>query len=159
AVAAERDVLRIPERRAAGLTPAAAGASAGSLEHVKVARVPNLVRVLVDLKRSNVWIYGFEPQATKTYLELDYRAACLLLFGGEGRGLHRLVREASDELARIPLHGPVESLQGAVAAGGGDNAASINKRDSKLETEGAPSPRLSGTLLSRLRNVGWLGQL
>ena len=117
AVAAGADGLIIPERRAAGLTPAAAVASAGALEHLKVARVPNLVRALVDLKRSNVWIYGFEPQAAKTYLELDYRAACLLLFGGEGRGLHRLVREASDALARIPLHGPVESLNVAVAAG------------------------------------------
>jgi 23S rRNA (guanosine2251-2'-O)-methyltransferase len=117
AVAASADGLVIPERRAAGVTAAAAAASAGALEHLKVARVPNLVRALVDLKKSNVWIYGFEPQAAKTYLELDYRVSCLLLFGGEGRGLHRLAREAADELARIPLRGPVESLNVAVAAG------------------------------------------
>jgi 23S rRNA (guanosine2251-2'-O)-methyltransferase len=117
ALAAGAEGLVIPERRAAGVTAAAAAASAGALEHLKVARVPNLVRALVDLKKSNVWIYGFEPQAAKTYLELDYRVSCLLVFGGEGRGLHRLAREATDELARIPLHGPVESLNVAVAAG------------------------------------------
>ena len=117
AVAAGADGLVIPERRAAGLTPAAAAASAGALEHLQVARVPNLVRALVELKKSNVWIYGFDPQATKTYLGLDCRVSCLLLFGGEGRGLSRLAREAADELARIPLRGPVESLNVAVAAG------------------------------------------
>lgn len=123
ALAAGADGLVIPERRAAGVTPAAAAASAGALEHLKVARVPNLVRALVEMKKSNppersgVWIYGFETQAAKTYLDLDYRVPCVLVFGGEGRGLHRLVREAADELARIPLRGPVESLNVAVAAG------------------------------------------
>jgi 23S rRNA (guanosine2251-2'-O)-methyltransferase len=117
ALAAGADGLVIPERRSAAVTPVAAAASAGALERLKVARVSNLVRALVDLKKSNLWIYGFEPQAAKTYHELDYHVSCVLVFGGEGRGLHRLVREAADELARIPLHGPVESLNVAVAAG------------------------------------------
>lgn len=116
AVAAGCDGLIIPERRAAGLSPAVARAAAGALEHLKVARVANLVRTLVELKKQNIWVYGFEPQGQKSYVDLDYSRACALALGGEGRGLHRLAREACDELAHIPLHGPVQSLNVSVAA-------------------------------------------
>jgi 23S rRNA (guanosine2251-2'-O)-methyltransferase len=117
AVAAGSSGVIIPERRAAGLSPAVARAAAGALEHAKVARVTNLVRALMDLKKQNVWVYGFEAQAEKSYLALDYTGACALVLGGEGHGLHRLVREACDQLARIPLLGPVQSLNVSVAAG------------------------------------------
>jgi 23S rRNA (guanosine2251-2'-O)-methyltransferase len=117
AVAAGASGVVIPERRAAGLSPAVARASAGALEHTKVARVPNLVRALMDLKSRNLWVYGFEAQAQKSYTELDYSQGCVLVLGGEGHGLHRLVRETCDELAHIPLRGPVGSLNVSVAAG------------------------------------------
>jgi 23S rRNA (guanosine2251-2'-O)-methyltransferase len=107
----------IPERRAAGLSPAVARAAAGALEHAKVARVPNLVRTLMDMKGRNIWVYGFEAGAPKSYTQLDYRQGCVVVLGGEGRGLHRLVREACDELAQLPLRGPVSSLNVSVAAG------------------------------------------
>jgi 23S rRNA (guanosine2251-2'-O)-methyltransferase len=116
-VAAGASGVVIPERRAAGLSPAVARAAAGALEHTKVARVPNLVRTLMDLKEGNIWVYGFEAGGPRVYTELDYSPACALVLGGEGRGLHRLVREACDELAHIPLRGPVSSLNVSVAAG------------------------------------------
>lgn len=116
AVAAGADGIVVPERRATGLTAAVARSAAGALEHLKVARVTNLTRALNELKESNIWVFGFEAAATKSYLELDYSVACALVFGGEGRGLHRLVRETCDNLARIPLYGPVESLNVSVAA-------------------------------------------
>lgn len=107
----------IPERRAAGLSAAVARAAAGALEHARIARVTNLVRALVELKKQNLWVYGFEAHAPKSYLDLDYTGPCALLLGGEGRGLHRLAREACDELASLPLAGPVQSLNVSVAAG------------------------------------------
>jgi len=116
AVAAGADGIVIPERRAAGLSPAVARAAAGALEHMKVARVTNLVRALLELKERGVWVFGFEPAAPKSYLDFDYSGPCALVLGGEGRGLRRLVREACDDLASIPLYGPVESLNVSVAA-------------------------------------------
>jgi 23S rRNA (guanosine2251-2'-O)-methyltransferase len=107
----------IAERRAAGLSPAVARTAAGALEHARIARVKNLVRALVEMKDLGLWIYGFEAGAEKSYLDLDYKMPCALVIGGEGKGLHRLVREACDHLARIPLRGKVESLNVSVATG------------------------------------------
>jgi 23S rRNA (guanosine2251-2'-O)-methyltransferase len=116
AVAAGCQGIVIPERRAAGISPAVARASAGALEHVKIARVTNLARTLEEMKERGVWVYGFEAQAGKSYLELDYTQGCALVLGGEGAGLHRLVREGCDQVAHIPLRGPVPSLNVSVAA-------------------------------------------
>jgi 23S rRNA (guanosine2251-2'-O)-methyltransferase len=107
----------IAERRAAGLSPAVARTAAGALEHARIARVKNLVRSLVETKERGLWIYGFEAWAEKSYLDLDYKMPCALVMGGEGHGLHRLVREVCDQLAMIPLRGEVESLNVSVAAG------------------------------------------
>lgn len=107
----------IAERRAAGLSPAVARTAAGALEHARIARVKNLVRALAEMKEQGMWIYGFEARAEKSYLGLDYKQPCALVMGGEGHGLHRLVREGCDQLSRIPLHGPVESLNVSVAVG------------------------------------------
>jgi 23S rRNA (guanosine2251-2'-O)-methyltransferase len=116
AVAAGADGLVIPERRAAGLSSTVAHAAAGALEHLKVARVTNLTRSLLELKEHGLWVYGFEAAGPKSYLELDYAGGCVLVLGGEGRGLHRLVREACDLVAQVPLYGPVQSLNVSVAA-------------------------------------------
>lgn len=116
AVAAGAHGIIIPERRAAGLSPAVARAAAGALEHLKVTRVTNLTHTLTELKENKVWVYGLETAAVKSYLELDYSVPCALVLGGEGHGLHRLVRENCDDLARVPLYGPVESLNVSVAA-------------------------------------------
>jgi len=116
-VAAGASGVVVGERRAAGLSPAVARAAAGALEHVRIARVKNLVRALVELKEKGIWVYGFETGADKNYLELDYKLPCALVMGSEGHGLHRLVREACDQLAVIPLRGPVDSLNVSVATG------------------------------------------
>ena len=116
AVGAGADGIVIPERRAAGLSGAVARSAAGALEHARVARVPNLVRAISEAKDHGVWVYGFEPGAAVTHYELDYRGACALVFGGEGGGLHRLVRESCDRRARIPLQGAIQSLNVSVAA-------------------------------------------
>lgn len=107
----------VAERRAAGLSPAVARAAAGALEHARIARVKNLVRALIEAKELGLWIYGFEARAEKSYLEVDYKVPCALVMGGEGYGLHRLVREACDQLAGIPLRGQVESLNVSVSTG------------------------------------------
>ena len=45
----------IPERRACGLTPAAARASAGAVAHMAVAKVTNIANTVEELKKAGVW--------------------------------------------------------------------------------------------------------
>lgn len=106
----------IPERRAVGVTPAVVSASAGAVEHLRVARVTNLARTMEELKRQDVWIAGLEASdEAQLYDEADLRGPLALVVGSEGRGVRRLVRESCDFLLRLPMRGDIASLNAAVA--------------------------------------------
>jgi 23S rRNA (guanosine2251-2'-O)-methyltransferase len=107
----------IPERRAAGLTETVAKAAAGALEHVPVARAANLSRLIEEFKERNIWTIGTSADAQTSYTKWDWTQPAALFLGGEGAGLHRLVRERCDVLVSIPLHGRITSLNVSVAAG------------------------------------------
>jgi 23S rRNA (guanosine2251-2'-O)-methyltransferase len=111
------DGVFVPERRAAGLSETVAKASAGAIEHVPVARVTNLSRLIDELKGRNVWVIGTAADALTDYTEWDWTKPSAVVLGGEGAGLHRLVREHCDVLVRIPVQGRIESLNVSVAAG------------------------------------------
>ncbi len=106
----------IPRRRAAGLSPAVARASAGAIAHLPVAQAGNLVVVLERLKAEGVWVVGADPAGAERYDTAGLAPPIALVVGGENRGLHRLVRERCDRLVRIPLRGRVASLNVSVAA-------------------------------------------
>lgn len=111
------DGVFIPERRAAGLNETVAKASAGAVEHLPIARATNLSRLIEQLKERNVWIVGMAGEASTNYTEWDWTRPSAVVLGGEGSGLHRLVREHCDVLVRIPVRGKIESLNVSVAAG------------------------------------------
>ena len=104
-------------RHAAPLDGATARASAGAVNHVKVATVVNVARTLDELKALNVWTIGLDDQATDAYDVVDYTVPTAFVVGAEGTGLRRLVRERCDRLVSIPMAGMVSSLNVSVAAG------------------------------------------
>jgi 23S rRNA (guanosine2251-2'-O)-methyltransferase len=108
--------LFVPERRAAGLTETVAKAAAGALEYVPVARATNIARLVEEFKERGIWTIGTDAEANIAYTDWDWTQPCALLFGGEGAGLRRLVRERCDALVRIPLRGRIPSLNVSVAA-------------------------------------------
>lgn len=107
----------IPERRSVGLTETVAKAAAGALEHVPVARVTNLARLVEEMKDRNIWTVATSAEGVSTYTDWDWTLPCAVFFGGEGAGLHRLVRERCDVTVRIPLRGRITSLNVSVAVG------------------------------------------
>lgn len=107
----------IPERGAVGLTETVAKTSAGALEHLPVARVTNLVSAIETLKASGVWVVGFEADAKQGYTDYAFDEPTALVFGGEGKGLRRLVREHCDVMLSIPLFGAISSLNVSVSVG------------------------------------------
>lgn len=106
----------LPKRRSVGMTPVAMKASAGAAEYLSVAKVPNLVHTLEDLKQRGIWIAGAATEGVE-YTAQDLAGPIALVIGSEGKGIGRLIREKCDFLVRIPLRGRIESLNASVAAG------------------------------------------
>jgi 23S rRNA (guanosine2251-2'-O)-methyltransferase len=109
-----RGVL-LPERRAVSVTPAVGRASAGAIEYLRIAQVTNLVRSLREAKDHGYWIVGLDMDGATPYCEADLQGPLVVVVGGEGSGLGRLVAETCDLLVRIPMQGPLDSLNAAVA--------------------------------------------
>jgi 23S rRNA (guanosine2251-2'-O)-methyltransferase len=109
------DGVILPERRSAPVSATVAKTSAGASEHVRIARVTNLVRSLEQMKHANVWVIGLDERGTPDYTDFDFRTDCVLVLGREGAGLHDLVKKTCDHLLRIPMAGMVSSLNVSVA--------------------------------------------
>jgi 23S rRNA (guanosine2251-2'-O)-methyltransferase len=107
----------IPERRAAHVTDAVIKSSAGASEYLPIAKVTNLTQFIEQLKRRSVWVAGVEQTGKLKYTDYDYSGPHAIVFGGEGSGLHRLVRERCDVTLQIPMRGKVSSLNVSVAVG------------------------------------------
>jgi 23S rRNA (guanosine2251-2'-O)-methyltransferase len=106
----------IPERRAAGITPAVSNASAGAVEHLLVAEIVNVTRSLEILKARGLWVAGLDLDEKSTpYDQADLRGPLAIVVGSEGEGLSRLVRKQCDWLVSLPMRGRIESLNAAVA--------------------------------------------
>jgi len=106
----------ICERRAAAVTAAVAKASAGAVEHLRIARVRNLADFLADAKTAGCWCYGADAQAHVAYDEPDYSGGVVLVIGAEGAGLRPRVAKSCDALVSLPMRGQVQSLNASAAA-------------------------------------------
>jgi 23S rRNA (guanosine2251-2'-O)-methyltransferase len=106
----------IPKDRAAGVTPAAAKASAGAVEHCPVARVTNLAQALERLKEAGVWTVATDAGADEPISQVDLTVPTALVMGSEGGGVRPLVRRTCDRVARIPMEGKVGSLNASASA-------------------------------------------
>ena len=108
----------IAERRAAEVTPAVCKASAGAVEHMRIARVRNIADFLGDARKAGCWSYGASAPSRSTvpYTAPDYSGGIVLALGSEGSGLRPRVAGACDQLVSLPLRGRMESLGVAAAA-------------------------------------------
>ncbi len=105
----------IPKDKSVGVTAAAAKASAGASEHIRVARETNLRRSVDRMKKAGLWVYAAETGGSG-YSGVGLSGPVGLVLGSEGRGVRRLVREGCDGEISIPMLGSVESLNVSVAA-------------------------------------------
>ncbi len=106
----------LPAHGAAVVTAAVSRSSAGAVEHLPVAVVPNLARYLADVKSERLWAYAAAADGETGVWELDLTGGVALVFGAEGKGVRPLVRRTCDGTVSIPLAGGVESLNVSVAA-------------------------------------------
>ena len=140
------DGVVLTERRSAPLSPVAVKASAGAAEHLRIARVVNLVRALEELKRQNLWIIGLDERGTADYDQFDLTGDCVIVLGREGAGLHDLVRRTCDHLLRIPMAGGVSSLNVSAAGAVVLYEAFRQRRNAARLSAGASSSAGPGAL-------------
>jgi 23S rRNA (guanosine2251-2'-O)-methyltransferase len=105
----------LSHNRSPEVTPSVVKASAGAAEHLRYARVANLVQASEVLKRLGFWIVGLAGEGGTLYTDFDYRRPLVLIVGAEGEGMHQLLRKKCDALLRLPMLGQVASLNAAVA--------------------------------------------
>lgn len=107
----------IPKRRAASVNATVNKVSAGAVEHMKIARVNNLVETMKYLKKQGLWICGTDMDTDTYYYDQNLRGAIAIVIGSEGFGMSRLVKENCDFLVKIPMKGKITSLNASVSAG------------------------------------------
>ena len=106
----------VPAHGSVRVTSAVCRASAGAVEHLPVAVVPNLARYLADVKGQDLWAYAADAEGGTAMWEADLRGGLALVLGAEGKGVRPLVKRTCDGTIAIPLAGKVGSLNVSVAA-------------------------------------------
>jgi 23S rRNA (guanosine2251-2'-O)-methyltransferase len=106
----------VPAHGSVRVTPAVCRASAGAVEHVPIAVVPNLARYLAEVKSNALWAYAADAEGTVSMWDADLTGGVALVFGAEGKGVRPLVRRTCDATISIPLGGKIGSLNVSVAA-------------------------------------------
>lgn len=104
----------IPNRRSVQLTAAVARVSMGAIETVPVCRVGNLAQTVAQLKDHGFWVAAADLDG-ENYWRLDWDFPAVVILGGEGAGVPRLLREKSDYIVSVPTYGKLTSLNVAVA--------------------------------------------
>jgi 23S rRNA (guanosine2251-2'-O)-methyltransferase len=106
-----------PEHHSAPLSPATFRASAGAVEHATLCKVTQLPRALEELAEAGAKVVGLDHNSNDDLDVLDLAGPVVLVVGAEGKGLRKPVKKACTWLARLPMKGPIESLNASVAAG------------------------------------------
>lgn len=106
----------IPKRRSVGLTATVAKASAGAIEYMKVARVPNINNAIAELKEKGVWVFGAAAEGSIPMYQADLSIPAAIVIGNEGDGISPLVRKNCDVILHIPMRGSISSLNASNAA-------------------------------------------
>lgn len=106
----------IPKRRSALVTSTVLKASAGAIEHTRIAKVTNINQTIRELKEKGVWIIGTDMDG-EAYYKSNLTGPVALVIGSEGSGISRLVKENCDMIISIPMNGEINSLNASVAAG------------------------------------------
>lgn len=131
--------ILMPKDRSAPPSPAVSKASSGALEHVRLARVSNMVNTIRVLSAEGIWVAGMDRQAPRSLFESDLTGSLAIVIGGEGKGIRPLVKKNCDFLVSIPQSGRVASLNASAAGAVAMYEAYRQRMKSGAAKAGAPA--------------------
>jgi len=115
AVALGATAILWPEHSSAPLSQAMFRASAGAIEHATLCRVSSLPDALRRLNERGVTVIALDAQGTETLGAIPLRGAVAVVIGAEDKGARKPVLRACQHVARLPMAGPIGSLNASVA--------------------------------------------
>ncbi len=111
------DGIVIPSRGGAQINEDAVKTSAGAFSYLPVCRKKNLLDAARYLKESGINIISCSEKTKKSLDQIDFTSPTAIIMGSEERGVSSELLELSDEIAKVPMSGSIESLNVGVAAG------------------------------------------
>lgn len=108
--------LFMGEKGQVGVTSMVVRSSAGAANRVKIARVPELNRLVGQLKAADFRILAATEKASLDCSQSDMAGAAAIILGSEGSGVDEALLALCDEHICIPQQGRIGSLNVAAAA-------------------------------------------
>ncbi|MBP3713356.1 MAG: 23S rRNA (guanosine(2251)-2'-O)-methyltransferase RlmB [Bacilli bacterium] len=109
------DGIIISKNRQVQVTPVVSKVATGAEETLPIALVTNISQAIQKLKDVGYWIVSADGKGDTLYDQIDYSGRIGIIIGSEGRGISQLVLKNSDFVARIPISGPITSLNAAIS--------------------------------------------
>jgi 23S rRNA (guanosine2251-2'-O)-methyltransferase len=110
------DGIIISKNRQVQMTPTVSKVATGAEEFVDIVRVTNLNQTITQLKKEGYWVVSSDGYGKSNYTSIDYSGKICLVVGSEGRGISKLVLQNSDFVCKIPISGPITSLNASISA-------------------------------------------
>jgi 23S rRNA (guanosine2251-2'-O)-methyltransferase len=111
------DAVFVREQNQVEVTSLVARTSAGAVNHVALARVPNLCELVRKLQNLKISVVAAHENAETNLFDCDFGKSTAVIIGNEGSGIRQELLNVSDQQVRIPQFGNVGSLNAAVSAG------------------------------------------
>ncbi|ASQ29286.1 23S rRNA (guanosine(2251)-2'-O)-methyltransferase RlmB [Borrelia miyamotoi] len=91
--------------------------SSGASQYVNKLIVANINNVIKQLKKNGFWTYASDIKGKAVNAIKINNNKIVLIMGNEGKGIHKLIKENSDFLIKIPTRGKIDSLNVSVSTG------------------------------------------
>ncbi|MBQ9340566.1 MAG: 23S rRNA (guanosine(2251)-2'-O)-methyltransferase RlmB [Paludibacteraceae bacterium] len=117
ALCAGVDAIIVPARGGAAVNGDAVKTSAGALHTLPICKVENMQNTLRFLNESGIMTVAATEHTDDIYTNLDYRGPVAIVMGSEDKGIYPANLDLCQQKAKLPMSGPLESLNVSVAAG------------------------------------------
>lgn len=127
--------LILPAQGSAPITADTIKTSAGAAFHLPVARTPHLKDAIYYLQASGIAVAAASEKAEKSLFDTKLSGPLAILMGSEGKGIHPSLLKMCDLHIRLPMEGPIGSLNVSVACG-----VVLYETLRQRSAQGSPSP-------------------
>ncbi len=107
----------IPSHGSAPLNADAIKTSAGAAFKIPICKVNHLLDAIYQLQAEGIQVVSVTEKSEETLYQVDLKKPTALIMGSEHKGISPAILKISDERAKLPMLGEIESLNVSVACG------------------------------------------